>query len=347
MGAAGALERVILAMTNTLDPAQVLQQIVRGLIDELDVALARVWLLGPGDRCASCVNRETCNDRSQCLHLAASAGLSDRLDGTFSRIPIGGHKIGIIYATRETVSSDHLLSDPRIRDKEWVRRENLQSFAACPLAFRDDVLGVLGVFSRHELPPAALRRLEVFAAHAAIAIKNARLFEEVSRLSQRLQDENAYLKDELSVIHPTRILGQSRALRSAVELLDRVAPTPATVLLLGETGTGKELFARCAHLRSPRHDRPLVKVNSAAIAPTLVESELFGHEKGAFTGAVQRRKGRFELADGGTLFLDEIGELPARSAGQAAAGAAGPGVRARGRHGNDPGRRAPRLRDQP
>jgi transcriptional regulator with GAF, ATPase, and Fis domain len=306
----GALGRVILAMTNTLDPAQVLQQIVRGLVDELDAALARVWLLGPGDRCATCANAGICSDRTQCLHLAASAGLSDRLDGTFSRIPVGRHKIGAVYASRTTVCSNDLLSDPRILDKDWVRRESLRSFAACPLAFREDVLGIVGVFSRKEIEAEGLERLEMFAAHAAVAIKNARLFEEVSHLSHRLQDENTYLKEEIGHAHPIQILGHSQPITAAVQLLERVAPTSATVLLLGETGTGKELFARCLHDRSPRRDGPLIKVNSAAISPTLIESELFGHEKGAFTGALQRRKGRFELAHGGTLFLDELGELP-------------------------------------
>jgi transcriptional regulator with GAF, ATPase, and Fis domain len=310
MAMMGAMGRVILAMTNTLDLAQVLQQIVKGLVDELDCALARVWLMGPADRCGTCDNAGICDERAQCLHLAASAGLSDRLDGTFSRIPVGRHKIGAVYTSRETVSINDLSSDPRIADKDWVRRESLRSFAACPLAFRGDILGIIGVFSRQEMTPDKLERLEVFAAHATVAIKNARLFEEVSRLSHRLSDENEYLKEEIDHAHPVQIVGTSRPIAAAIELLERVAPTSATVLLLGETGTGKELFARYLHARSPRRDHPLVKVNSAAISPTLIESELFGHEKGAFTGALQRRKGRFELAHGGTLFLDEVGELP-------------------------------------
>src|SRR5262245_61633219 len=107
------------------------------------------------------------------------------------------------------------------------------------------------------------------------------------------------------------IIGDSARLRDALDRLAQVAPFNSTVLLLGETGTGKELFARALHERSPRRGRPFIAVNCAALPPTLIESELFGHEKGAFTGAVTMRQGRFELADGGTIFLDEIGDLPA------------------------------------
>ena len=106
------------------------------------------------------------------------------------------------------------------------------------------------------------------------------------------------------------IIGKSPALKAALERVKEVAPTDSTVLLLGETGTGKELFARALHRQGPRQDSPLVSVNCAALPPTLIESELFGHERGAFTGAVATRQGRFELAHSGTLFLDEIGDLP-------------------------------------
>ena len=171
------------------------------------------------------------------------------------------------------------------------------------------MLGVLAMFSRRTLSPDEFARLGVFAAQASVAITNARLFEQVSRLSRRLEAENAYLKEELHGARPPSIIGTSPSLAKAVRELEQVAPTSSTVLLLGETGTGKELFARAIHEASPRRERALVTVNCAAIAPSLFESELFGHEKGAFTGALARRLGRFELAHGGTLFLDEIGEL--------------------------------------
>jgi formate hydrogenlyase transcriptional activator len=134
---------------------------------------------------------------------------------------------------------------------------------------------------------------------------------EVERLNARLQADNRYLKEEIKSYHDfDEIVGESAALQLALSRLGQVAPMNSSVLLLGPTGTGKELFARALHDRSRRHARALVRVNCAALPPTLVESELFGHEKGAFTGAVATRQGRFELADGGTIFLDEIGDLP-------------------------------------
>lgn len=134
---------------------------------------------------------------------------------------------------------------------------------------------------------------------------------QVEQLKEQLQAENRYLMDEIKEEHNfSKIIGDSPALRQILTQIEHVAPTNASVLIQGESGTGKELIARAIHGASLRKDRPLVKINCGAITPSLVESELFGHEKGAFTGALQRRLGRFELADGGTLFLDEVGELP-------------------------------------
>ena len=135
--------------------------------------------------------------------------------------------------------------------------------------------------------------------------------DEIQKLKERLQDENLYLRQEMDRAKGSdEIVGESRGMRQVTALVSQVAPTDATVLILGETGTGKELIARAVHAQSGRGDRALVKVNCAALPSSLIESELFGHEKGAFTGAVSRRVGRFELADGGTIFLDEIGDLP-------------------------------------
>ncbi|MFT5233338.1 MAG: PAS domain S-box-containing protein [Candidatus Krumholzibacteriia bacterium] len=142
-----------------------------------------------------------------------------------------------------------------------------------------------------------------------VALENA--LEEVRALKNRLQNENIYLQQEIKVNHNfEEIIGDSEALGKTLHRIEQVADTDATVLLLGETGVGKELFARGIHHLSGRKSRPLVKVNCAALPANLIESELFGHEKGAFTGATERRTGRFELAHGGTLFLDEVGEIP-------------------------------------
>ncbi len=282
------LGAITVRMTGALELQQVLAAITRGLVDELDAALARVWLLD-GE-----------------LKLAASAGLSERLDGAHARVAVGALKIGQIVATRTPLYVDDAAAEPRITDKAWVAEHGIAAFAGYPLVYRGEVLGVLAMFSRRRLAPDEIARLGMFAAQASVEIANARLFEQVTRLSHRLEAENAYLRGELQ----RPILGSAPALAKALRELAHVAPTASTVLLLGETGTGKELFARAIHAQSPRRDRALVTVNCAAIAPALFESELFGHEKGAFTGALQRRLGRFELAHGGTLFLDEIGELP-------------------------------------
>jgi len=132
----------------------------------------------------------------------------------------------------------------------------------------------------------------------------------VETLTNRLQVENVYLQEEIRQEHNfEEMVGSSPALLAMLQTVEIVAPTDTTVLLYGETGTGKELIARALHNRSARKDRPLVKVNCGAISAGLVESELFGHMKGAFTGALERRIGRFELAHGDTIFLDEVGEL--------------------------------------
>jgi transcriptional regulator with GAF, ATPase, and Fis domain len=144
-----------------------------------------------------------------------------------------------------------------------------------------------------------------------MAVNNALAFKQIAELRERLDQEKQYLEDEINLDHRFEdIVGESTGLRNVLRHIETVAPTDATVLIQGETGTGKELLARAVHRLSPRHERTFIKLNCAAIPAGLIESELFGHEKGAFTGAIARKIGRLELAHEGTLFLDEIGELP-------------------------------------
>jgi len=165
-------------------------------------------------------------------------------------------------------------------------------------------------FEPRELLARVGTHLSLRRAHREVAEQNARLREEIEA-HQRSRAVIHCLEDEIRTGHDFReIVGRSPSLARLLDQLALVASTDSTVLVLGETGTGKELVARAIHDRSPRREHPLVKVNCAALPRELVESELFGHEKGAFTGATQQRRGRFELADGGTLFLDEVGELP-------------------------------------
>jgi transcriptional regulator with GAF, ATPase, and Fis domain len=182
---------------------------------------------------------------------------------------------------------------------------------ARPLEFRGELMGVLGMISRRPFDPQEFELLGIFADQVAMAIKSAHQFAQLERYKERLQVENAYLQEEIRAERGfEEIVGQSSVLRAVLRKVKQVAAVDTTVLLSGETGTGKELIARAIHGLSPRKDRPMIKVNCGAIPQGMVESELFGHERGAFTGALQRRIGRFELADKGTLFMDEVGELP-------------------------------------
>jgi formate hydrogenlyase transcriptional activator len=182
-----------------------------------------------------------------------------------------------------------------------------------PLSTRSRFVGVLSCSrtTPRRFSPDEVRILEDISRPIGIAVANAFAYEEIRRLRALVEEENVALKEEIETATATGgIIGSSPALRGVMERVARVSPTDATVLITGETGTGKELIARAIHASSPRAKRALIKVNCAVLPDGLVASELFGHERGAFTGAVERRRGRFELAAGGTVFLDEIGELP-------------------------------------
>src|SRR5262245_25329615 len=197
-----------------------------------------------------------------------------------------------------------------------VLNEGLKSVLCLPLISHGRPLGTLCVGSLKEenFPRRDAELLQHVANQIAIAVENALAFGRVVDRANRLTEEKRYLQDEIRAEHNfEEIVGNSPALLEVLAKVEQVAPTDSTVLIWGETGTGKELIARAVHDRSRRKDRPLVKVNCSAISAGLVESELFGHVKGAFTGALDRRIGRFELANGGTIFLDEIGELPSET----------------------------------
>jgi formate hydrogenlyase transcriptional activator len=191
--------------------------------------------------------------------------------------------------------------------------EGLQSGVCLPLLTRNAVLGTLNLASRQpdSFSDADIELLGQIAVQFAIALENALAYCEIEELKNRLAEEKLILEDEIrSGYQFEDIVGESAVLREVLRQVETVAPTDSTVLLLGETGTGKERVARAIHNLSRRSQMPFVKINCAAIPTGLLESELFGHEKGAFTGAVAQKVGRFELAEGGTIFLDEVGDIP-------------------------------------
>ena len=193
------------------------------------------------------------------------------------------------------------------------KSEGLKSGAFLPLVSKDRALGVLAL-SRFDAVPFSAGEIDFLtkiARQIAIAVENALAYKEIAELKEKLAQEKLYLEDEIrGEMDFEGIVGQSSGLRHVLQMVETVAGSDSTVLLLGETGTGKELIARAIHERSRRKDRTFVKMNCAAIPTGLLESELFGHERGAFTGAISQKIGRLELADKGSLFLDEVGDIP-------------------------------------
>jgi formate hydrogenlyase transcriptional activator len=209
--------------------------------------------------------------------------------------------------------------DARVRNElapdayDIATAEGIEAMCSIPLVNRGRGLGLLSIFRTTVTPfsPDDVDFLNRASGQIAIAVENALAFREISELKDKLAQEKVYLEEEFrSEMGFEQIIGNSPALKHVLQLVETAAPSDSTVLLLGETGTGKELIARALHDRSRRKQRTFVKLNCAAIPTGLVESELFGHEKGAFTGAINQRVGRLELADQGTLFLDEVGDIP-------------------------------------
>ena len=285
-----------------------------------DVACVQIWLVDKGDLCSVCPQRPKCPDQTRCLHLVAGRGNSlsssgagiSRFDDPNARIPLGLGLVGKVAATGQQFVLNSLNEMPgESGELDCLAREQIRGFHGVPITFKGEVLGVMAAFTREDIPDEARPWGQIFADHIGAAIANARAFEEIHRLKAQLEQQNAYLEEEVVEAKAFGdLVGQSEPLRHIVSQIDLVAPTEASVLILGETGTGKELVAREIHRRSRRKDKALVRVNCASIPKDLYESEFFGHVRGAFTGAIKDRAGRFETAEGGTIFLDEIGEVP-------------------------------------
>jgi len=293
----------LLELAQIRSVAELLRRVVTRLAEPPYVALARIWLVDRGDLCSSCCMRPKCPDQTSCLHLVASAGRPQadpkadwaRLDDEFQRIPLGVGKIGRVATTGQALVVKDVARDPSLLSRRnWAMAEGIHGFDAQPIRYKDEVLGVLGLFTRIPIPEQGPAWLRIFADHIAVAFVNARAFEENDRLRARLELETAYLREE---VREAKALGDIIGKSACLKQLQRQI--------------GKELVAREIHHRSRRSQQPLIRVNCASVPRELYESEFFGHAKGAFTGAIKDRAGRFEAADGGTLFLDEVGEIPA------------------------------------
>jgi formate hydrogenlyase transcriptional activator len=294
--------KLLLDMTNTLvsnlEPRDLLRAISASIRQVMHCDVVGVWL----------PDSEQHQLRQLVMDFPESKGFAR--EGLLQ--PVEGSFVGSAFKTGKAVMGT--IAD-FIKDQATAsvaRTEGIESGLALPLISRNRTLGVLTLASRVEgsFSPEDVDFLVRAAGQVAIAIENALAYREIAQLKDKLSQEKLYLEEEIrSATDFEGIIGQSSALRQALQLVETVATSDSTVLLLGETGTGKELVARAIHDRSRRKERTFVELNCAAIPTGLLESELFGHERGAFTGAVTQKIGRLELADQGTLFLDEVGDI--------------------------------------
>lgn len=228
-------------------------------------------------------------------------------------IPHAGSAMGWAMDHRAPCLRPDLSESRDFFEDELFYKEGLRSAVSIPMLVEENVLGTLTVASREprHFSDTHIKFLTDIAGQMAIAFKNVNRFEDVEKEKTQFCQQTLYLKQEVEEKgNFSEIIGESQTLKAMVSYIETVAPTDSTVLIVGETGTGKELVARAIHAESERKAGPMVTVNCGAVPAGLLESELFGHERGSFTGALSKRIGRFEVAQGGTIFLDEIGELP-------------------------------------
>jgi len=307
-----SLNVIATTIIRSLELEKILADTVRAVLDLMNLKAAWIFLR-EGDR----------------LTLASHLELSPEFVREEMERPPGNCICFHVMRKKEPLIVENILECPRL-SRSVVEEEGLACHASVPLISKDKVLGVMNMASENFRPfsPEDLKLLTGIGHQIGVAIENARLFEDTRQKSSELQEAYERLKSLYEDLKAERektrslsnaledrfglcnIVGKNHKMQAIYDLIENISQSDSTVLIQGESGTGKELIARAIHLLGPRKERPFVVANCSAYAQSLLESELFGHEKGAFTGAIRRKKGRFELADGGTIFLDEIGEIP-------------------------------------
>ncbi|MBN2282803.1 MAG: nif-specific transcriptional activator NifA [Deltaproteobacteria bacterium] len=247
------------------------------------------------------------------MYIEAAHGLSE-VQRKRGRYQLGEGVIGRVVETGQPAIVPHISDEPLFLDRTGSRKnlnKNDISYICVPIKIGTEVIGTLSADRLFDESISLKEDVRLLAIIASMIAQAVRIRQETQEEREMLIQENLRLQTELKEkFHPANIIGKSKSMREVYQLVAQVSKSNATVLIRGESGTGKELVANAIHYNSLRANKPLVKVNCAALPETVLESELFGHEKGAFTGATYTRKGRFELASGGTIFLDEIGDLP-------------------------------------
>jgi Nif-specific regulatory protein len=291
----GLLFEVSQVLDQSLDLKQIMTPVLEALARYLDLRYATLTLL----------NRQTGEILIDCAHglspQQASLGRYQLGEGVTGKVVQKGKPIIVVKTSESKLFVDRT---KRLGKKEF-------SFICVPIKLGREVIGALSA-DREFDPDADLQQdVKLLTVVASLIAQAVKLRQSAKEERDRLEEENERLREELkNRFRPANIIGNSREMQLVYEQIAHAAKSPVTVLIYGETGTGKELVAHAIHYNSDRANKPFVRVHCAALADSVIESELFGHEKGAFTGAIADRKGRFELAHGGTLFLDEVGEIP-------------------------------------